>query len=85
MDRAAWWAIVHGVAKSRTRLKRVSSSSSSSSDNTANAGNSLCLGEIFFVGNIVVVVQLLSCVQLFVTLWTAAHQASLSYRKYTPK
>ena len=26
-----------------------------------------------------VVVQLLSCVQLFVTLWTAAHQASLSF------
>ena len=26
----------------------------------------------------IVVVQLLSCVQLFVTSWTAAHQASLS-------
>ena len=26
-----------------------------------------------------VVVQLLSCVQLFVTPWTAAHQASLSF------
>ena len=24
MDRGAWWAIVHGVAKSRTRLKRTS-------------------------------------------------------------
>ena len=29
MDRGAWWATVHGVAKSRTRLKRLSSSSSS--------------------------------------------------------
>ena len=29
MDRGAWWAAVHGVAKSRTRLKRLSSSSSS--------------------------------------------------------
>ena len=27
----------------------------------------------------VVVVQLLSCVQLFVTPWTAAHQVSLSF------
>ena len=27
MDRGAWWAAVHGVAKSRTRLKRLSSSS----------------------------------------------------------
>ena len=24
MDRGAWWAAVHGVAKSRTRLKRLS-------------------------------------------------------------
>ena len=28
-DRGAWWAAVHGVAQSRTRLKRLSSSSSS--------------------------------------------------------
>ena len=25
MDREAWWAAVHGVAQSRTRLKRLSS------------------------------------------------------------
>ena len=30
-DRGAWWAAVYGVAQSRTRLKRLSSSSSSSS------------------------------------------------------
>ena len=30
MDGGAWWAAVHGVAQSRTRLKRLSSSSSSS-------------------------------------------------------
>ena len=30
-DRRAWWAAVYGVAQSRTRLKRLSSSSSSSS------------------------------------------------------
>ena len=29
MDRGAWWAAVHGVTQSRTRLKRLSSSSSS--------------------------------------------------------
>ena len=28
MDREAWHAVIHGVAKSRTRLKRLSSSSS---------------------------------------------------------
>ena len=33
-----------------------------------------------FLGRILVVlVQLLSCVQLFMTLWTAAHQVSLSF------
>ena len=26
MDGGAWWAVVYGVAKSRTRLKRLSSS-----------------------------------------------------------
>ena len=31
-DRGAWWAAVSGVTQSRTRLKRLSSSSSSSSD-----------------------------------------------------
>ena len=30
MDGGAWWAAVYGVAQSRTRLKRLSSSSSSS-------------------------------------------------------
>ena len=30
MDGEAWWAAVHGVAQSRTRLKRLSSSSRSS-------------------------------------------------------
>ena len=29
MDREAWRAAIHGLAKSRTRLKRLSSSSSS--------------------------------------------------------
>ena len=29
MDRGAWWATVHGVAKSWTQLKRLSSNSSS--------------------------------------------------------
>ena len=28
MDREAWWAVVYGVAQSRTRLKQLSSSSS---------------------------------------------------------
>ena len=28
MDRGAWWAAVHGITKSWTRLKRLSSSSS---------------------------------------------------------
>ena len=29
MDRGAWWAAIYGVAQSRTRLKQLSSSSSS--------------------------------------------------------
>ena len=33
-DRGAWWAAVYGVAQSRTRLKRLSSSSSSKQNKT---------------------------------------------------
>ena len=35
-DGWAWWAAVYGVAQSRTRLKRLSSSSSSSMDNLSS-------------------------------------------------
>ena len=42
-DGVAWWAAVSGVAQSRTRLKRLSSSSSSSDsegkDSACNAGD----------------------------------------------
>ena len=37
-DRGAWWAAVYGVAQSRTRLKRLSSSSSSSSRSGRSPG-----------------------------------------------
>ena len=36
-DRGAWWAAVCGVAQSRTRLKRLSSSSSSMADSCCTA------------------------------------------------
>ena len=63
-DGGAWWAAFCGVAQSRTKLKWLSSSSSSSSHST--------------VEQVVSSVQSLSLVQLFVTPWTAAHQVSLS-------
>ena len=57
MDREAWRASIHGVAKSRTRL----------SDWTELRSVCVC-----------VCVQSLYRVQLFVTLWTVAHQTPLS-------
>ena len=42
-DRGAWWAAIYGVAQSRTRLKRLSSSSSSS------RGKLSCLPAYLFV------------------------------------
>ena len=42
MDGGAWWAVVHGVARSRTWLKRLSSSSSSSSSVTLVSPRQLC-------------------------------------------
>ena len=41
-DRGAWWAAVYRVSQSRTRLKRLSSSSS-----TSRSTNSLCSGLCF--------------------------------------
>ena len=40
-DGEAWWAAVYGVAQSRTRLKRLSSSSSSSSRAVLNLHDSV--------------------------------------------
>ena len=59
MDRGPWWATVHGVSKSQTRLSKLS---------TAQC-------PVQFVD----IVELLSGIQLFVTPWTAACQASLSF------
>ena len=73
-DGGAWWAAVYGVAQSRTRLKRLSSSRLC-----------LCADENSSVNDVVIKLTLaaicacvLSCfshVWLFVTLWTVARQA----------
>ena len=39
MDGVAWWAAVHGVTQSRTRLKQLSSSSSSNATSTSFRDN----------------------------------------------
>ena len=73
-DGGAWWAAVYGVAQSRTRLKQLSSSSSSSSDACDY--------------NFLVSYPGISSVQFShsvmsnsATPWIAAHQASLSITK----
>ena len=38
VDRGAWWAAVHGVAQTRTQLKRLGGSSSSSSSRDWSVG-----------------------------------------------
>ena len=38
-DGGAWWAVIYGVAQSRTRLKQLSSSSSSGSRHNSGEGN----------------------------------------------
>ena len=75
-DGRAWWAAICGVAQSRTQLKRLSSSSSSSGRDSVRFIWEEPETMIRVPG--VAFVQLLSRVQLFVTPWTAAHQALLS-------
>ena len=60
MDGGAWWATVHGVAESRTRL----------SDFTFTCNNTIDI-----VIKVKVKVKSLSRVRLFETPWTAAYQA----------
>ena len=42
-DREAWWAAVYGVAQSRTRLKQLSSSSSSKSEVSQKEKSKYCI------------------------------------------
>ena len=45
-DRGAWWAAVSGVAQSRTRLKRLSSSSRNSKIMNAIINNGICHADL---------------------------------------
>ena len=47
-DGAAWWAAVHGVAQSRTRLKQLSSSSSTGDPDAAALVQSLSVSPLGF-------------------------------------
>ena len=83
MDGGAWWALVHGVPKSQTRLKRLSSPHSPSPTLTPTGNHQVCL---FFQGDSVwpgpgqhVCVHMCSIMSnSFAIPWTIAHQASLS-------
>ena len=68
-DWGALWAAVYGVAQSRTRLKRLSSSSSSSKTKPKNLPM-LCPALIYMCT--------LSHFRLCVIPWTVGHQAPLS-------
>ena len=69
MDRGAWWATVHRVAKCWTWLKWLSMVFGNNSINM----NTILNFQVQFSS-----VQSLSCGRLFVTPWITAHQASLS-------
>ena len=74
MDGGTLWAAIYGVTQSRTRLNRLSSSSSSliyASLMAQLEKNLLAMQEK-------VKVKSLSRVQLFATPWTVAYQAPLS-------
>ena len=87
MDRAAWWATVHGITKSRTRLsnftfhfpleKWVFKNSQKRSVKKFSVGQNV--PSSFFMRSCMCA-QSLSHVQLCVTPWTVAHQAALSMK-----
>ena len=67
-DGGAWWAAVYGIAQSQTRLKRLSSSSSSIVSCLKDLNHIPCTEHAC----------ILSPDQLFATSWTVAYQAPLS-------
>ena len=77
MDRRAWWATVHEVTKemdnNNNNLKLPIQQSSLCHQVYA------CMCVCVSTCDLTVVVQLLSCVQLFATPWTVACSASLSF------
>ena len=84
MDGGAWWATVHGVAKSWTRLSDFTFTFHSLFYKfklqkipkvTHNKKNANSYYEILILSYQFSSVQSLSRVQLFVTPWTVAHQA----------
>ena len=80
--RGAWWAAVYGVAQSRTRLKRLSSSKGNGGTQTndrPSAVNTLSIMLEMLPERANIAIQSLSDVWSFVTPWTAVHQASLSF------
>ena len=53
-DGGAWWAAIYGVAQSRTRLKRLSSSSSSSTYSQTTCGAFSIMYSLKYVGHITI-------------------------------
>ena len=71
MDREAWCAVIHGVAKSWTRLTNCNLNLKKCESVTT---------EVYWVSQFFeIVVQSLSCIWLFATPWTVARQAFLSF------
>ena len=67
-DGGAWWAAVYGVAQSRTRLKRLSSSSSNSIYRT-EMYMYICKCVYIYIFVVVLVIKL--CLTLFLTPWSS--------------
>ena len=81
-DGGAWWAAIDGVAHSRTRLKRLSSSSSvlKATDDFLRLFVPLELSRVLYLPCVClcVCVHMSSRVQFFVTPWAVAHHIPLS-------
>ena len=76
MDREAWRAAIHGVAKSRTRLSDWTESCHTSKTSTCHLKTPTLSS--FSKSDYVCMLSCFSCVQLFATLGTVACQAPLS-------
>ena len=79
-DGRAWWAAVSGVAQSRTRLKQVSSSSSSSSLRTHNLLNPLFPRKL---RSLCFKLEYKTCIQIIMLQIVSGNYGSVKYKSVT--
>ena len=78
VDRGAWWATVHGVTKELDTNKQLYTHTHTHTNTTNRFQEVSGLYTVWSSFSLLLLLSRFSCVQLFATPWTVAHQVLLS-------